>query len=182
MANHVAPWWAVSLFDSSFRRFFHKPEKILKPHVRDGMKVLDVGCGVGFFSIALAQIVGDEGCVIAVDVQQKMLSVLQERAEKAGVADRIRLHRCTPTLIGVDTELDFVLAFWMVHEVPDARGLLGQIYSSLRSGGKFLMAEPRFHVSSKTYGQILTTAEGFGLRLCERPRIRLSRAAVLLKE
>ena len=146
------------------------------------MKVMDVGCGVGFFSIALARIVGDEGCVIAVDVQQKMLDVLQQRAERAGVADRIRLHRSAPALIGVDTDVDSVLAFWMVHEVPDPRGLLRQICSSLGSGDKFLVAEPRFHVSSKTYGRTLTSAEGLGLRLYERPRIRLSRPAVLLKE
>lgn len=182
MASHVAPWWVISLFDSSFRRFFHKPEEILRPYVRQGMKVMDVGCGVGFFSTALGRIVGDEGCVIAVDLQQKMLSVLQKHADKAGVADRIRLHRCAPTLIGVDTEVDFALAFWMVHEVPDTRGFLRQICSSLVSGGKFLVAEPRFHVSLKAFEETLAIVEDLGLRLYERPRIRLSRAAVLLKK
>ena len=42
----------------------------------EGMTVLDVGCGMGFFSIGLAKLVGDKGCVIAADVQPKMLSVL----------------------------------------------------------------------------------------------------------
>jgi len=182
MANHVAPWWALYLFDSSFRRFFHKPEEILRPLVRQGMKVMDVGCGVGFFSIALARIVGDEGCVIAVDVQQKMLDVLKKRAEKAGVTDHIRLRRCAPTSIGVDAPVDFVLAFWMVHEVPDSHGFLRQICSSLGSGGKLLVAEPRFHVSSRAFGETLAIVEHLGLKLSGEPRIRLSRAAVLLKE
>ena len=53
--------------------------------------MLDVGCGMGLFSLAMAKLVGDQGQVIAVDLQQKMLDVLRRRAEKAGVADRIQL-------------------------------------------------------------------------------------------
>ena len=54
------------------------------------MIVADIGCGMGYFSIALAALVGDAGTVITVDVQQEMLDGTRKRAERAGVARRIR--------------------------------------------------------------------------------------------
>ena len=88
---HICPWWGGYFIDNPLRRLLHNPEKIVGPYVQPGMTVMDVGCGMGFFSIAMAKMVGDSGRVIAVDLQQKMLDVLRQRATKAGVADRIRL-------------------------------------------------------------------------------------------
>ncbi len=47
-------------FDNPFRHFFHNPEKMIGSYVSKGMTVLDVGCGMGFFSIGLAKLVGDK--------------------------------------------------------------------------------------------------------------------------
>ena len=124
---HVCPWWGGYFIDNPIRRLFHNPEKIVGPYVGPGMTVMDVGCGMGFCSIAMAKIVGDSGLVIAVDLQQEMLDVLWQRATVAGVANRIRLHKCEQDRFGVDAQADFALAFMMVHEVPDQRRLLGEI-------------------------------------------------------
>jgi 2-polyprenyl-3-methyl-5-hydroxy-6-metoxy-1,4-benzoquinol methylase len=88
---HICPWWGGYFIDNPLRRLIHDLQTILGPYVKPGMTVLDVGCGMGFFSIGMARMVGDEGRVIAVDLQQKMLDVLWRRAQRAGVADRIRL-------------------------------------------------------------------------------------------
>jgi len=53
MGDHICPWWFAYTFDNPFRRFFHNPEKMLGSYVSRGMTVLDVGCGMGFFSIGL---------------------------------------------------------------------------------------------------------------------------------
>ena len=94
--GHVCPWWHAYTFDNPLRRLLHNPSAIVGEHVGEGMRVLDLGCGMGFFSIAMARMVGDSGLVIAVDLQQKMLDVLMRRATRAGVAARIRPHRCDP--------------------------------------------------------------------------------------
>lgn len=180
MIAYVCPWWAAYTFDHRFRRLLHRPEKILGPYVEPGMTVMDVGCGMGFFSLGLARLVGTGGSVIAVDVQQKMLDVLQRRAERAGLAGRIRRRRCEPGSLGVDAAVDFALAFYMVHEAPDAGALLRQVRSCLRPNARFLVVEPKFHVSSGAFRAMLATATRVGLTLCEEPRIRLSRAAVFL--
>ena len=150
MATYVCPWWSVPFtINTPLRRLLHDPQKIVGPYVRPGMTVMDVGCGVGWFSIPMARMVGDHGKVIAVDLQQQMLDMLRRRAEKAGVAARIELHKCEQDRLGIDAEADFALAFAMLHEVPDQRRLLGEIHDCLKPGGKLLLAEPPIHVSGK---------------------------------
>jgi len=104
-----------------------------------------------------------------------MLDLLVRRAEKAGVADRIRTHRCKSDKIGVDGTVDFAVAFWMVHEVSDTDRFFSQILSVLRPGATFLVAEPRFHVSSVHFQKILDSALRNGLEKRSDPCISLSR-------
>ncbi|MEE9418120.1 MAG: class I SAM-dependent methyltransferase [Desulfatiglandaceae bacterium] len=179
MKAHVCPWWFAYTFDNRFRRLFHRPEEVLGPYVKQGMTVMDVGCGIGFFSIGLARLVGDKGCVLAVDLQQRMLDILERRAKKAGMAGRIKTHRCRPDEIGIDGTVDFALAFWMVHEVPDTDGFFHQISSILRPDAKLLIAEPKFHVSFGHFQEFLSSARRNGLRQYANPSIRLSWSALL---
>ena len=179
MSDYICPWWLAYTFDNPLRLFFHNPEKILGSYVAKGMKVLDVGCGMGFFTIGLAKLVGDQGCVVAADIQSEMLNTLEKRAEKAEVSDRIRLHRCKANTIGVEATVDFILAFWVVHEVPDTNMFFRQIRSCLKPNGKILIAEPMLHVSSKRFQKILASALESGLSYYETPCLRFSRSAVL---
>ena len=181
MASHTCPWWGGYFIDNRLRRLLHKPERILAPYVQPGMTVMDFGCGMGFFSIAMAKMMGSEGCVIAVDVQPQMLDTLRKRAERAGVGERIRTHQCEPDSIGADDPVDFVLAFWAAHEASDIRNVVTQVHGSLRPGGKFLAAEPWIHVSARAFRQMLEAAEDVGLRLVDEPRVRLSWTALFVK-
>ena len=181
MNRRVCPWWGGYFIDNRFRRWLHDPERILSPHVRPGMTVMDFGCGMGMFAIAFARLVGDQGRVIAIDVQQKMLDVLVRRAKKAGVAERIHGHRCGADSIEFDDAIDFALAFYSVHEVPDQRRLLGEIGICLRPQGRMLVVEPIKHVPAKDFETMVSVAEEIGFEADERPRICLSRAVVLRK-
>ena len=180
--TNICPWWLAWTFDNPLRSIFHVPKEILTPYVKEGMTVLDVGCGMGYFSIDLANLVGEQGIVIATDVQQKMLDVLQRRAEGIGISDRIRIHRCTSRDLGTNTKVDFILAFWMVHEVPNVVAFFNQIQSSLKPKGKILVAEPMFHVSSKRFQEILSSARESGLIHYDTPKVRFSRSVVLQKK
>ena len=179
MGEHICPWWLAYTFDNPFRYFFHNPEKMLGPYVDKGMTVLDVGCGMGFFSIGLARLVGDKGCVIAADVQPQMLRVLKKRSEKAGVSNIIRLHKSEPDKLGVGTPVDFILAFWMVHEVSDPDMFFHQVRSCLKPNGRVLVVEPMFHVPLKRFQEILVSARKSGLNFYETPNVRFSRSAVM---
>lgn len=181
MSAHVCPWWGGYFIDNRLRRLLHNPEKIVGPYLSPGMTVLDVGCGMGMFAMAMARIVGDQGRVIAVDLQPQMLDVVRRRAEKAGIADRITTHKCEPDHLGVEAQADFALAFMMVHEVPDQRSLLAEVYGCLKPGGKFFVAEPKIHVPGPAFRQTVATAEEVGFRVVEEPHVRWCRAIVLEK-
>ncbi|NJD17795.1 MAG: methyltransferase domain-containing protein, partial [Gemmatimonadetes bacterium] len=103
---HTCPWWFAYTFDNPLRRLVHEPTAILGRFVRPGDRVVDVGCGLGFFTLALARLVGSEGRVVAVDVQEEMLQRTHRRAERLGLADRIALHRCAPDRLGIQGSAD----------------------------------------------------------------------------
>ena len=176
--EHVCPWWLAYTFDNPLRRIFHRPEKTLGPYLEAGMTAVDIGCGMGYFSIGMAGIVGEKGRVIAVDLQQKMLDITARRAAKRGVMDRIQLHRCDPDALGLTCEADFALTFWMVHEVPDRLRFLEQVRSVLKPGGKYLLAEPRFHVSAAKFEKTLQEAVSAGFWVLDSPGVALSRAVL----
>jgi ubiquinone/menaquinone biosynthesis C-methylase UbiE len=182
MAAYVCPWWAAPFtINIPLRRLLHDPRKIVGPYVEPGMTVMDVGCGVGWFSIPMARMVGDHGKVIAVDLQQQMLDRLRRRAEKVGLAAHIETHKCEQDKLGIDVEVDFALVFAMLHEVPDQRRLLGEIHACLKRGGKLLLAEPPIHVAGKTFANEVAVAEEAAFRMVERPRVRWCRAVVFTK-
>ena len=64
----VCPWWLCYSFDNPLRRFIHDPAHLLAPYVKPGMTVVDVGCGMGYFTIPLARIAGPGGLVIGLDL------------------------------------------------------------------------------------------------------------------
>ncbi len=181
MVEHVCPWWLGFLIDNPMRRLIHNPEKILRAYIKPGMTVMDVGCGMGLFSIAMAKLVGNDGQVVAVDLQKKMLDHMERRAKKAGVLDQIQGHRCEADDLKINIEADFVLAFTVVHEIPDTQRLLSQIYTCLKPGKRFLIAEPRIHVPARTYQKMLDIAADVGFRQTEQPKVRWCRAVVLEK-
>ncbi len=176
--HHVCPWWMAYTFDNPIRKLFHNPPKIFGGYVKEGMTVIDVGCGMGFFSIGMAKLVGASGKVFAVDLQQKMLDVMLRRARRSGVADRILPQRCESDNIGVKEPVDFILAFWMAHEVSDKNHFFQQLRSILTTKGKILVAEPKMHVTAEELGKTIEIAQNNGLRYCDRPEIRFSRTAM----
>ncbi len=176
--GHVCPWWLAFTFDNPLRPLVHDPYKMLRGLVRPGQTAIDLGCGMGYFSIALARMVGENGRVIAVDLQTKMLERVERRAQRAGLERRIRVHQCRPDRLGVAEPADFILAFWMVHEVRDVDGFMVQIRTLLKPTGHLLIVEPKLHVSADSFIKTVDAASANGLRFCPSPDVRLSRAAL----
>ncbi len=178
MREIVCPWWLAYTFDHRLRRWAHDPEKLFGAYVRPGMTVIDIGCGLGFNALGLVGLVGPTGRVIALDIQQKMLDGVMRRAGKRGLQSRIRTHLAGEKDFGLNVEAAFILAFYMVHEVPDALGFMKQIRKNLGEEGRFMMIEPPFHVTAKAFEKSIRTARESGLILEERPAVRFGRAAV----
>jgi ubiquinone/menaquinone biosynthesis C-methylase UbiE len=177
----TCPWWLIFTFDNPLRKLVHNPQKILGPFVKPGDIVLDVGCGMGYFSLGLAELVGEKGKVIAADLQPEMLAGLSKRAKHAGLESRIQPQLCSPDKIGVSEPVDFALAFWMVHEVRQREVFLREIFNLLKPDGKFLVVEPLIHVSSRDLEQTIALSQEIGFKTGDKPRVAASRTILLKK-
>jgi ubiquinone/menaquinone biosynthesis C-methylase UbiE len=139
---------------------------------------------MGFFTLELARRVGRTGRVIAVDIQPKMIERLKRRAANANLADRIdaRVTRAdSMQLEGLDRGIDFVLAFAVVHEMPQAAVFFTEAAATMKSDARMLLAEPLGQVSEAEFDIELEVARRAGLELEARPQIRRTRTAVLRK-
>ncbi len=177
----VCPWWLCFTFDNPIRKLLHNPETIVSPYVRPGNTVIDIGAGMGYFSIPLARLVGPAGHVTAIDVQAKMLASLASRARRFGVSERIKPYLADSDSLGSHSKADFIMAFWMVHEVPNQRAFLSEIFGFLKPKGLFLLAEPIFHVTKKSFLRTIQTANEIGFIEKDRPKIRISRSVLFTR-
>ena len=175
-SSSICPWWRSPFLDNPIRRIIHNPEKILSGLIERGQTVLDIGCGPGTFTISMARMVGEDGKVIAVDVQDEMLRIMRNKAAKEGLESRMITHKSEPNSIGISEKVDFALAFYMVHEVPNTEAFLREIASLLKTKGKLLIVEPKFHVSASSFQKTLDAAKLEGLKEISEPNIRFSRS------
>ncbi len=172
--------------DSRFRRFLYRPDRLAERYLKPGSRVLDFGCGPGFFTREFAKKVGEDGLVFAVDLQEEMLTILRGKLEPEGLMPRIRTHRCEADSINLPGDLngtiDVAFTIFVVHEVPDPAKLFREIAALLKPGGTLFISEPPFVVSGREFRDTLALAEASGFRLVETRFFFVNRAAVLRKE
>jgi len=183
--RHVCPWWIGYLLISPLRRWMQNPEKILEPYIKTGMTVMDVGSAMGFYSLPMAKMVGTTGKVLCIDLQEKMIKSLKKRAAKAGLSNRIETRLCSHDALGIEDmagKIDFVLAFAVIHEVPDSERLLSEIHQAMKQDSHFLVAEPPGHVSDNAFKESIAQARRCGFEAIEYPEISRSHAALLHKK
>jgi len=179
--NRVCPVERAGSLDNRIRRWLQDPRKILEPYIEEGMTVLDLGCGPGFFSIDMAQMVGKSGRVIAADLQEGMLQKLRGKILGTEIEERIHLHRCEQNSVGVSDHVDFVLAFYMVHEIPDQEKFFREILSILNPNAQVLIVEPPFHVSNAAFAVTVMKARIAGFTSVAGPKVFLGKTVVVKK-
>ena len=103
------------LMGSRVRKWLMNPANTLKiADVQSGQIVLEVGCGTGFFTIPAAQMVGDHGCVIALDASSGFLEVVAEKVQEADL-NNVRIMQRDALNTDLETEsVDKVLLFGVI--------------------------------------------------------------------
>jgi ubiquinone/menaquinone biosynthesis C-methylase UbiE len=177
--SNVCPPKHAIFLDNIFRKLIHNPQKLLGDLVEEGMTVLDVGCGPGVFSIEMAKMVGKSGKVIAADIQQEMLEKLKRKIQGREIQNIITLHKCEQDQIGLSEKVDFILAFYVAHEVPDRKSFFTELHSILKPNGKLLFIEPNFHVSKADFEKSVSLAEEAGFKRCGKKQVFNSKAVIL---
>ena len=126
------------------REMEENPEKALELiGIPKGAAVADLGAGVGYYSLKLAQLTGPEGKVWATDIQPEMLRLLRQRAAKGGL-------RNIETILGGETEtnlpvagMDLILLVDVYHEFSEPQKMLRSIAKALKPDGRLVLLEFR---------------------------------------
>ena len=175
----ICPVGLAGGLDNSFRKLVQNPQKILKPYIKEGMTILDVGCGPGFFSIEIAKMLNGIGKVIAADIQEGMLDKIRKKIKGTALEQIVELHKSDYESIGVVEKVDFVLAFWMVHEVRNQKMFFEELTSILKPNGLIFITEPKLHVFKKTFEAMVDMLKESGFTIVESPKIFFSRTVIL---
>jgi arsenite methyltransferase len=102
-----------------------------------GERVLDVGCGPGFYVAELLEQVGPEGSVVGVDASEPMLAVAAKRCEGR---DNVSFHLADATALPVDDgAFDAALSVQVFEYIADVGAALGELHRALRPGGRVLV-------------------------------------------
>jgi ubiquinone/menaquinone biosynthesis C-methylase UbiE len=177
--KHICPTWGAVGLDNILRKLMHNPQKILKPFIKKGMTVLDVGCGPGFFSLEMAKMLNGTGKVIAADVQEGMLEKIRKKIKGTTLEQTVELHKSDFESIGIVEKVDFVLAFWMVHEVKNQEKFFKELSSILKPDGLIFIIEPKIHVSKTAFKEMLDIIKGSGFAIIDAPKVFFSRTVIL---
>ena len=141
--------------------------------LRKKMTVCDMGCGNGFHTLQIAKLVGNEGQVVAVDVQPEMLSLLRERMEGQSIENVIPILGSFHNPRLPANTIDLILLVDVYHEFSHPEPMLAAMRKSLKDDGVIVLVEfrtedpdvpiKRLHKMSKKQVNKELTANGFRL-------------------
>jgi ubiquinone/menaquinone biosynthesis C-methylase UbiE len=172
--------WLVER-DSPFVKTNRANVIIERSDVQAGMAVLDVGCGPGRLTVPLAQRVGAQGRVVAVDIQDRMLDRAREKARAADVAN-VRFVRAAAGAgdLGRD-RFDRAFLVAVLGEIPDRDAALKEIFAALKPGGALSVTEVALDPHFQTCRGVARRAAAAGFRETTRYGNRFAFTLILRK-
>ncbi len=137
------PVWMKGMLDTPFTKGISKRTKntIERLDVRAGMNVLDAGCGPGRLTIPVADLVGPDGTVTAIDIQEGMLAEARKRADKAGLTNIRFIKAGLGDGMLEHERFDRAVMITVLGEIPDREAALREIYGAMKPGGVLLIEE-----------------------------------------
>jgi ubiquinone/menaquinone biosynthesis C-methylase UbiE len=153
--------------DNLIRKLFEPPQRLVEPYVSNGQMVADLGCGPGYFTVALAELVGPQGRVFAVDSDEKAIRALKMKADGRG-CHNIEAHASSASDLSFikDGSVDFVLANGLLCSMAPQQheSAVNEIRRILKPTGLAYLSvarDPWSYVSRAEWERIL---EGFRVK------------------
>ncbi len=128
--------------DNKERREKFPPREILRRfELEKGSNMLDIGCGIGYFSIPASEIVGKEGNVYAVDTSEEMLEEVRKKIKENNIKNMVIINSDEYSARLRDNNIDFILISNVMHEIDDKDRFLKNYLNSLNIGGRLAIIE-----------------------------------------
>ena len=126
----------ISFIHDTLYGLFVNPYKLLKEAgLKSGQKVLEVGCGPGFFTVPAAEIVGEKGRVYALDVNPAAVENVRRKISKKGLKNvEVLLADAGKTGLP-DESIDIAFLFGVIHALDDVDAVMQEMHRVLKSSG-----------------------------------------------
>jgi len=175
----ICPVEKAGGLDNKLRRILQNPRRILAPYIKPDMTILDLGCGPGFFTVEIARMLDSKGKVIAADLQEGMLNIIKNKIKETELEKIIKLHKCGENGLGITEKVDFIFAFYVIHEIPNHDNLFNELKSILKPGGKLFIIEPNFHVSKQDFKEMKEKLLKAGFKDERKIKLFLSKSVLM---
>lgn len=145
----------------------NKAKNIIKnADIKPGMQVLDVGCGPGRVTLPAARAVGGHGHVVALDIQEKMLKKVSDKARAQGITNIVYVHAGIGQESLFGNQFDRILLVTVLGEIPDQKSAFAEIASVLKPGGLVSVTEIVFDPHYQRVAAVRKLAQDAGLQEC----------------
>jgi ubiquinone/menaquinone biosynthesis C-methylase UbiE len=135
-ASNFAFWTISLMHDNPLLPIFRNPYKLLEASgLKKGQRILEVGCGPGYFTIPAAKIVGHEGFVYAVDVHPRAIERVQRKIEKEGISNVMPILTNASGTGLPDHSIDLAFVFGLRYIAGGLENLVAELHRVLNNGG-----------------------------------------------
>jgi SAM-dependent methyltransferase len=156
--------WVV---DNPLRRRYMRPV-LDRIGIRPGERVLELGPGPGAFTVGAARRVGQQGRVIAVDIQPEMIAQVEQRVQAAGLTN-VETHVASAHSLPLDdASVDRAFLVTVLPEIPDPGRALAELRRVLRPDGTLSITEEFYDPDYLFLSETVRLVEAAGFCLEER--------------
>lgn len=160
------PFWLGKLveIDNPLTKNNQAKEIIKYSDVQPGMYAIDLGCGPGRLTLPLAECVGPDGKVIAVDTQYKLLQKVFKKATQRNINNIDVVHRKIGEENVPDVLCDRVFLVHVLGEIQEKQNIFNEAFRILKPGGMLTVTETKFDPHYQKQGTVLKFSEQAGFQ------------------
>jgi len=142
--SRLAFWMITLMHDNPLLPLFRNPYKLLEAAgLRPGQKVLEVGCGPGFFTIPAAKIVGKEGLIYAVDIHPLAIERVRKKIKRGGIKNVKTIVANASDTGLADTSIDLAFIFGLRYVAGGLESVISEMQRILKSGAILSLEKTR---------------------------------------
>lgn len=178
------PRQGADLLQSRLRLRYLQPDALLDRFgIAPDMTILELGCGTGIMTQALAQRLGDAGQVLALDIQEDLLDRARHRIQEAGLEGRVRFHLADPHAAPLAHHTtDLIVLGSVLGEIPELHACLTRLFEIAKPRSRLVVFDESLNPAFLAAGAAQMHLHAAGFRLGGQIRQWTHYAAVYYKD